>query len=232
MDIDFRSSNVCSGSSSLALDWLLFHLHVSETLETTVFYSGREAQGHSNGRARSSTKLSVWDVEGNRKRLFFTVSAFLHSAGIVTFTMLTPGFKVSTPLSVLLSTRKRYRSLHRRKGSWAIRKQRSWTLDEVKKPLHVETGYVRVPSPKKVEMVISQPTGVVSVEEGTIDGTVIQVETISLARTSSAKAPHVTKFARRFKVNVEDGTLHSTMGMATEATDLTQHLESTLKRID
>jgi hypothetical protein len=75
--------------------------------------------------------------------------------------------------------------------------------------LHVETGYVRVPSPKKVEMVISQPTGthsspiscflwlilltekhmigVVSVEEGTVDGTVIQVETISLARTSSAK---------------------------------------------
>ena len=29
--------------------------------------------------------------------------------------------------------------------------------------------------------------GVVSVEEGTVDGTVIQVETISLARTSSAK---------------------------------------------
>ncbi|KAI8583341.1 hypothetical protein K450DRAFT_223156 [Umbelopsis ramanniana AG] len=113
-----------------------------------------------------------------------------------------------------------------------IYSQRSWTLDEVKKPLHVETGYVRVPNPKKVEMVISQPTGVVSVEEGTIDGTVIQVETISLARTSSAKAPYVTQFVRRFQVNVEESTLHSTMGMATEATDLTQHLESTLKRID
>lgn len=32
--------------------------------------------------------------------------------------------------------------------------------------------------------------GVVSVEEGTVDGTVIQVETISLARTSSAKVYH------------------------------------------
>ncbi|KAH8555962.1 hypothetical protein BGW37DRAFT_525932 [Umbelopsis sp. PMI_123] len=113
-----------------------------------------------------------------------------------------------------------------------IYSQRSWTLDEVKKPLHVEAGYVRVPSPTKVEMVISQPTGIASIEEGAIDGTTIQVETVSLARTSSAKAPHVTKFNRRFVVNVEEGTLHSVMGMATETTDFTQHLESTLKRID
>jgi hypothetical protein len=41
-------------------------------------------------------------------------------------------------------------------------RQRSWTLDEVKKPLHVETGYVRVPNPEKVELVIAQPTGDIS----------------------------------------------------------------------
>ncbi|GAB5589342.1 THAP domain-containing protein 4 [Umbelopsis nana] len=110
--------------------------------------------------------------------------------------------------------------------------QRSWTLDEVKKPLHVETGYVRVPNPKKVELVIAQPTGVVSVEEGTINGTTLEVETASVAHTSSAKAPHVNKFRRRFEINSEQGTLHSVMGMATEVTEYTQHLESTLKRID
>ena len=40
-----------------------------------------------------------------------------------------------------------------------LNRQRSWTLDEVKKPLHVETGYIRVPNQKTVEMVIAQPTG-------------------------------------------------------------------------
>ncbi|CAM0136170.1 unnamed protein product [Umbelopsis sp. WA50703] len=81
-------------------------------------------------------------------------------------------------------------------------------------------------------MVISQPTGIVSVEEGSIHGTTIEVRTVSVARTSSAKAPHVTQFARRLSIDVEKGSLHSTLGMSTENTDLTNHLESSLKRID
>lgn len=42
-------------------------------------------------------------------------------------------------------------------------RQRSWTLDEIKKPLHVETGYIRVSNPTTVEMVISQPTGIIEI---------------------------------------------------------------------
>ena len=132
-----------------------------------------------NGRAKSSTKLSVWDLEGHRKRLVLHNHYVFEHFGHCYIHRAKSWFQVFTPLSVLLNTRKRYRSLRRLKGSWSIRtfkysssffdwncqivtclcRQRSWTLDEVKKPLHVETGYVRVPSPKKVEMVISQPTG-------------------------------------------------------------------------
>jgi hypothetical protein len=46
------------------------------------------------------------------------------------------------------------------------------------------------------------------------------------------QAPHVTQFARRLSIDVEKGSLHSTLGMSTENTELTNHLESSLKRID
>src|SRR5690348_7715042 len=36
------------------------------------------------------------------------------------------------------------------------------------RPLHAETGYLRVPSDSRVELILAHPTGVAEVEEGTV----------------------------------------------------------------
>ncbi len=67
-------------------------------------------------------------------------------------------------------------------------------------PLHAETGYWRFPVPGRVEAVLSHPTGVTEVEEGSItvrsDGaTVIDLASTSVTLTASAKS--VTALGRR-----------------------------------
>ena len=60
------------------------------------------------------------------------------------------------------------------------------------RPLHAETGYLRVPAPGRIELVVAQPTGITEVDEGTlsIDNAVIDivVDATSIGLTASAKA--------------------------------------------
>lgn len=98
-------------------------------------------------------------------------------------------------------------------------------------PMHAETGYWRFPAPGRVEVVVSHPTGVVEIEEGTIvvrlDGSlVIELATTTVAGTATAK--EVTALERRFVVHGD--TLDYTVAMAAVGVPLHHHLSATLYR--
>ncbi len=53
--------------------------------------------------------------------------------------------------------------------------------------LHTETGYFRAAGPGRAELVIAQPSGIVEIQEGTIEGGAIRLSGTTVATTSTAK---------------------------------------------
>ncbi|AKK30103.1 peroxynitrite isomerase [Mycobacterium sp. EPa45] len=98
------------------------------------------------------------------------------------------------------------------------------------RPLHAETGYLRVPSPGRIELVVAHPTGVTEIDEGTLsvddEGLVIQVDSTSIGLTASAKS--VTALSRSFRIT-GDKLVYS-VRMAAVGVALTHHLAATLRR--
>ena len=94
------------------------------------------------------------------------------------------------------------------------------------RPLHKETGYWRAPGPGRVELVLAHPTGIVEVQEGTLDGTTIDLKTTAVARTSSAK--DVEALTRH--VEIDGDVLRYTLEMAAVGQALTHHLRAELHR--
>lgn len=98
------------------------------------------------------------------------------------------------------------------------------------RPLHAETGYWRPVSPGRLEVVLSHPTGIGEILEGTIeaaaDAVVMDLRTTSVSLTSTAKS--VTELHRRFTLSGD--TLSYTLAMAAVGEPLTHHLEAELHR--
>src|ERR1700759_4029221 len=71
------------------------------------------------------------------------------------------------------------------------------------KPLHAETGYLRVPEPGRVELVLAHPSGVTEIEVGSfsVTGGVIEIElaTTSVGLTPTAK--EVSALGRSFRID-------------------------------
>jgi hypothetical protein len=103
--------------------------------------------------------------------------------------------------------------------------------DRPGQPMHAESGYWRFPSPGRVEVVLSHPTGVTEIEEGTIevalDGAlVIRLATTKVALTSTAKS--VTGLERVFRIHGD--SLEYSVGMAAVGLPMQLHLTGTLVR--
>jgi hypothetical protein len=98
------------------------------------------------------------------------------------------------------------------------------------RPLHAETGYVRVPSPGRVEWVLAHPTGITEIQEGTliVTGTTIEMELNATSIGLTASAKDVTALAR--SVRVHGDKLTYTVRLGAVGQPLQHHLAATLHR--
>ncbi len=98
------------------------------------------------------------------------------------------------------------------------------------KPLHAETGYLRVPQPGRIEMVLAHPSGITEIEVGTysVSGGLIemQMSTTSVGLTPSAK--EVTALGRSFRIDGDE--LSYTVQMGAVGQPLQDHLSAVLHR--
>jgi hypothetical protein len=98
------------------------------------------------------------------------------------------------------------------------------------KPLHAETGYLRVPQPGHVELVLAHPSGITEIEVGTysVTGDLIemQMSTTTVGLTPSAK--EVTALGRSFRVDGDE--LSYTVQMGAVGQPLQDHLAAVLHR--
>jgi len=94
-------------------------------------------------------------------------------------------------------------------------------------PLHAESGYLRPVGLDQVEFVIAQPSGIVEIHEGTVDGQVIALRSVSVVTTATAK--DVAEVHRT--LTVTDDSLSYTMDMAAVGLELQHHLAATLHRV-
>ena len=99
------------------------------------------------------------------------------------------------------------------------------------RPLHAETGYLRVPAPGRIEWVLAHPTGITEILQGTIstdDEFVLDLATTDIGRTDSAK--EVDGLRRWFRLDGD--TLSYNVRMAAVGIPLRHHLAAVLHRKD
>ena len=107
--------------------------------------------------------------------------------------------------------------------------QRTRAADDGR-PLHAETGYLRVPSAGRVELVLAHPTGITEIQEGTVtvDGEVVGIELTATSIGLTASAKDVTALGRSFRIDGDELTY--TLRLGAVGQPLQHHLAATLHR--
>ena len=98
------------------------------------------------------------------------------------------------------------------------------------RPLHAESGFLRLVGPGSVELVVAQASGITEIAEGLVD---VEVGTTELLLTSTAiagssTAKPVTATERRYRVTGDD--LVADLAMAAMGQPLIHHLHASLRR--
>lgn len=97
-------------------------------------------------------------------------------------------------------------------------------------PLHAETGYLRMPSPHRVELTLAHPTGITEIDEGSLTeqdgGLFLDLHSTTVGLSSSAK----DVMALRRSITLDGDELHYTLLMAAVGQPLVHHLTATLHR--
>lgn len=98
------------------------------------------------------------------------------------------------------------------------------------KPLHAETGYLRVPQRESVELVLAHPSGITEIEVGTYtarDG-VIEIELVSTDIGLTPTAKEVTVLGRSFRIDGDELSYSLRMGAVGQPEQ--HHLAAVLHR--
>jgi hypothetical protein len=98
------------------------------------------------------------------------------------------------------------------------------------KPLHAEAGYLRVPRPGHVELVLAHPSGITEIEVGTYtaDGTTIELDMTAANIGLTPTAKEVTALGRSFRVDGDE--LSYSLQMGAVGQPLQHHLGAVLHR--
>jgi hypothetical protein len=98
------------------------------------------------------------------------------------------------------------------------------------RPLHAETGYLRVPQRGRVELVLAHPNGITEIDAGTytVTGQVIDIELTSTTIGLAPTAKEVTALGRSFRVDGDQ--LSYTLRMGAVGQPLQHHLTAVLHR--
>lgn len=102
--------------------------------------------------------------------------------------------------------------------------QRTKHLDGT--PLHTESGYLRPAGESGVEFVIAIPSGILESLDGTVSGTSLDLKSVAVLRTATAK--EVTATIRTY--TVDSNTLTYDIAMEAVGQPLTHHLHAELQR--
>ena len=109
--------------------------------------------------------------------------------------------------------------------------QRTRAADD-NRPLHAETGYLRLASPDRVEWMLAHPFGITEILQGTLstaDGEfVLDLTGTTIGRTDTAKDVEATR--RFFRLNAD--SLSYNIQMAAVGVALRHHLSAVLHRND
>ena len=92
--------------------------------------------------------------------------------------------------------------------------------------LHAEAGYLRPVGTSRVELVVVQPSGIVELHEGEVDGTSIRLRSASVLTTATAK--DVSAVER--SIEVASDQLSYDLSMAAVGLELQHHLSAQLQR--
>lgn len=93
--------------------------------------------------------------------------------------------------------------------------------------LHSECGYWRMAHAGWAEVILSHPTGIAEVAEGTVAGSTILLRSTAVARTATAK--DVTVIERDF--TIDGDTLRYSLRMTAVGQPLSHHLAAELQRV-
>ena len=82
------------------------------------------------------------------------------------------------------------------------------------RPLHAEVGYLRVPQPGRVELVLAHPNGISEIDTGTysVTGDVIDIELSSATIGLAPTAKEVNELARLIRIDGDDLSYTVQMG--------------------
>jgi THAP4-like, heme-binding beta-barrel domain len=98
------------------------------------------------------------------------------------------------------------------------------------RPLHAETGYLRVPQPGHVELVLAHPNGITEIEVGnySVTGDQIEVELSTTAIGLTPTAKEVAALGRSLRIDGDK--LSYTVRMGAMGQPLQDHLAAVLRR--